>query len=143
MPQTKSSNSIDKHVGSRIRMRREMLTMSQTKLADALGISFQQVGQYEKGTYRIGASRLHHIAQILQVSVAFFFEGDMPAGGEPKHMIASPNTIMDFMTTSEGLALAKAFMRIRSTPLRRRIIDLVEEIAAEDAREQCGIARSA
>jgi transcriptional regulator with XRE-family HTH domain len=129
MPQTKSSNSIDKHVGNRVRMRREMLTMSQTKLADALGISFQQVGQYEKGTYRIGASRLHHIAQILQVPPTFFFE-DTPDLPEvtAKSAPASPQPVMDFMTTSEGLALATAFMRIRSTPLRRRIIDLVKEI---------------
>ena len=129
MPRAKSSNSIDRHVGSRIRMRRKMLTMSQTKLADALGISFQQVGQYEKGTYRIGASRLHHIAQILQVPVTFFFEDtpDFP-GATTKSAPASPNTVMDFMATSEGLALAKSFMRIRNGQMRRRIIDLVEEI---------------
>ena len=129
MPRTKSSNSIDKHVGSRIRMRRIMLNMSQTKLADALGISFQQVGQYEKGTYRIGASRLHHIAQILQVPATFFFEDtpDFP-GATTKSAPASPTPVMDFMTTSEGLALAKAFMRIRNGQMRRRIIDLVEEI---------------
>ena len=144
MPRTKSSNSIDKHVGSRIRMRREMLTMSQTKLADALGISFQQVGQYEKGTYRIGASRLHHSSQILQVPATFFFEDtpDLP-GATAKSAPASPTPVMDFMTTSEGLALAKAFMRVRDGQMRSRIINLVEEIAAEDAREQCGITRSA
>ena len=128
MPQTKSSNPIDKHVGSRIRMRRLMLDMNQTTLGDALGITFQQIHKYEKAINRIGASTLQHIAEILQVSVAFFFEGDMPAGGEPKRMIASPNTIMDFMATSEGLALAKAFMKIRSMPLRRRIVELVEGI---------------
>ena len=112
-----------------------MLDMSLAKLGDALGVTLQQVQKYETGANTISASRLQHISQILQVSVAFFFEGDMPAGGEPKHMIASPNTIMDFMTTSEGLALAKAFMRVRNGQMRRRIIDLVEEIAAEDARE--------
>jgi transcriptional regulator with XRE-family HTH domain len=130
MPRTKSSNSIDEHVGSRIRMRRKMLTMSQTKLADALGISFQQVGQYEKGTYRIGASRLHHIAQILQVPATFFFEDtpDLPGATAKSAPPASPKPVMDFMTTSEGLALAKAFMRVRNKQMRRRIIDLVEEI---------------
>ena len=128
MPGTKSSNSIDKHVGSQIRMRRLMLDMNQTKLGDALGITFQQVHKYEKGIDRIGAGRLQHIAQILQVPVAFFFKDDMPAGGNSKQMIASANTIMDFMATSEGLALAKAFMKIRSMPVRRRIIELVEEI---------------
>jgi transcriptional regulator with XRE-family HTH domain len=128
MPRINAPNHIDKHVGSRIRIRRMMLDMNQTKLGDALGITFQQVHKHETGENRIGASRLHHIAQILQVPVAFFFEDDMPASGDPKHMIASPNTIMDFMSTSEGSALAKAFMRIRSTPLRRRILELVEGI---------------
>jgi transcriptional regulator with XRE-family HTH domain len=130
MPRIKSSNPIDKHVGSRIRMRRLMLDMNQRKLGDALGITFQQVHKYETGANRIGASRLHHIAQILRVPPTFFFEDDMPAAGDSKHMIASANTIMDFMATSEGLALAKAFMKIRSMPVRRRIIELVEEIAS-------------
>ena len=128
MPRTKSSNSIDKHVGSRIRMRRTMLDMSQAKLGDALGITFQQIHKYETGANRIGAGRLHHISQILQLPPTFFVEDDMPAEGDSKRMNASPNTIMNFMSTSEGLALAKAFMRIRSTPLRRRIVELVEGI---------------
>ena len=75
MAAKKSPNPIDKHVGSRVRMRRMMLSMSQEKLGDALGVTFQQVQKYEKGANRIGASRLHHIARILQVPVAFFFEG--------------------------------------------------------------------
>ena len=116
MTRTNSSQSIEKHLGSRVRMRRIMLDMSQTKLGNALGITCQQVHKYEKGINRIGASTLHHIAQILQVPVAFFFEDDMPAG-DSKHMIASPNAVMDFMSTSEGLALAKAFMKIRHWPL--------------------------
>jgi transcriptional regulator with XRE-family HTH domain len=117
------ANSIDKHVGSRIRMRRVMLRMSQTKLGDALGIQCQQVHKYEKGINRIGAGRLQNIAQILQVPATFFFEDtpDMPAA-------ASLDTIMDFMATSEGLALARAFMRITNKQARRRIVDLVEEI---------------
>jgi transcriptional regulator with XRE-family HTH domain len=129
MPRTKSSNSINKHIGNRIRMRRTMLDMSQSKLGDALGIAFQQVQKYEKGTNTISASRLHHIAQILQVPATFFFEDtpDLP-GTTAKSAAASPMPVMDFMTTSEGLALAKAFMKIRSMPMRRRIIDLVEEI---------------
>jgi transcriptional regulator with XRE-family HTH domain len=128
MPRINAPNHIDKHVGSRIRIRRMMLFVTQAKLADALGITFQQVHRYETGENRIGASRLHHISQILQVPVAFFFEDDMPGGGDAKHLIVAPNTIMDFMSTSGGLALAKAFMRIRSTPLRRRIVELVEGI---------------
>ena len=105
-----------------------MLDMNQTTLGDALGITFQQIHKYETRANRIGVGRLQHIAQILRVPVAFFFEDDMPASGDSKHMIASPNTVMDFMATSEGLALAKAFMKIRSMPMRRRIVELVEGI---------------
>jgi transcriptional regulator with XRE-family HTH domain len=130
MPRTKSSNSINKHIGNRIRMRRTMLDMSQSKLGDALGIAFQQVQKYEKGTNTISASRLHHIAQILQVPATFFFEDtpDLPGATAKSAPPASPKPVMDFMTTSEGLALAKAFMRVRNKQMRRRIIDLVEEI---------------
>jgi transcriptional regulator with XRE-family HTH domain len=128
MPRTKSSNSIDKHVGSRIRMRRTMLDMSLAKLGDALGVTLQQVQKYETGANTISASRLQHISQILQVPATFFFEDDMPTGGDSKHRIASPNTVMDFIATSEGLALAKSFMRISNMQVRHRIVDLVEEI---------------
>ena len=102
--------------------------MSLAKLGDALGVTLQQVQKYETGANTISASRLQHISQILQVPATVFFEDDMPAEGDSKRMNASPNTIMNFMSTSEGLALAKAFMRIRSTPLRRRIVELVEGI---------------
>ena len=79
----KAPNPIDKHVGSRVRMRRMMLSMSQEKLGDALGLTFQQVQKYEKGSNRIGASRLQQISLILQVPVSFFFEGaPPPPGGE-------------------------------------------------------------
>jgi transcriptional regulator with XRE-family HTH domain len=130
MPWNEASNPIDKHVGNRVRMRRLMLKMSQSKLGDAVGITFQQIQKYEKGKNRIGASRLQHIAQILQVPATFFFEGapDLPAARTPKNATASPDTVMDFMATSEGLALAKAFMRITNMKVRRRIVDLVEEI---------------
>jgi|SRR5258705_10060551 transcriptional regulator with XRE-family HTH domain len=128
----KTPNPIDKHVGSRVRMRRMMLSMSQEKLGDALGLTFQQVQKYEKGTNRIGASRLQQISHILQVPVAFFFEGAPhvgPHGGEGMAEAPSPAYVSDFLATSEGLALTKAFMRIKEAKLRRRIVDLVEEIA--------------
>jgi transcriptional regulator with XRE-family HTH domain len=134
----KAPNPIDKHVGSRVRMRRMMLGMSQEKLGDALGLTFQQVQKYEKGTNRIGASRLQQISQILQVPVAFFFEGapDVPPlGGIPSsgtEQAPSPTYVSDFLATSDGLALTKAFMRIEDAKLRRRIVDLVEQIAGED-----------
>jgi len=133
----KAPNPIDKHVGSRVRMRRMMLGMSQEKLGNALGLTFQQVQKYEKGTNRIGASRLQQIAQILQVQVAFFFEGAPTVGGSRVDGMSeapSPAYVSDFLATSDGLALTKAFMRIADSKLRRRIVDLVEQIAIYDKR---------
>ena len=132
----KAPNPIDKHVGSRVRMRRMMLSMSQEKLGDALGLTFQQVQKYEKGTNRIGASRLQQIANVLQVPVAFFFEGapELAGARAPGGKDApSPTYVADFLATSDGLALTKAFMRIADPKLRRRIVDLVEQIAGEEA----------
>jgi transcriptional regulator with XRE-family HTH domain len=129
----KAPNPIDKYVGSRVRMRRMMLSMSQEKLGDALGLTFQQVQKYEKGTNRIGASRLQHIANILQVPVSFFFEG-APHTAHSSGMAEAPSPayVSDFLATSDGLSLIKAFMRIKNGKLRRRIVDLVEQIAGED-----------
>jgi transcriptional regulator with XRE-family HTH domain len=134
----KAPNPTDKHVGSRVRMRRMMLGMSQEKLGDALGLTFQQVQKYEKGTNRIGASRLQQISHILQVPVSFFFEGapNVPAS-IASHELAeapSPAYVSDFLATSDGLALTKAFMKIEDTKLRRRIVDLVEQIAVKERR---------
>ena len=116
-------------------MRRMMLSMSQEKLGDALGLTFQQVQKYEKGTNRIGASRLQQISSILQVPVAFFFEGapETPGGRAPGKDAPSPTYVADFLATTDGLAVTKAFMRIADPKLRRRIVDLVEQIAGEDA----------
>jgi transcriptional regulator with XRE-family HTH domain len=115
-------------------MRRLMLAMSQEKLGDALGITFQQVQKYEKGTNRIGGSRLHHIAGILQVPLDFFYEG---APGkhltlEGARKAVSPAYVTDFLTTSEGLALIRAFTRIKDAKLRRSIVHLVEAIGGEE-----------
>jgi len=120
------NRSVDEHVGSRARMRRMMLGMSQEKLGDALGLTFQQVQKYEKGMNRISASRLQHMSQILQVPVPFFFEG---APGATDGMPEPPSYVKDFLATSEGLALLKAFMRIENAKLRRVIVRLVEDCA--------------
>jgi transcriptional regulator with XRE-family HTH domain len=135
MAAKKAPNPIDKHVGSRVRMRRMMLSMSQEKLGDALGLTFQQVQKYEKGTNRIGASRLQQISNILQVPVSFFFEGAPHIPGERHSGLGeapSPAYVSDFLATSDGLSLTKAFMRIKNSKMRRRIVDLVEQIAGED-----------
>ena len=133
----KAPNPIDKHVGSRVRMRRMMLGMSQEKLGDALGLTFQQIQKYEKGTNRIGASRLQQISLILQVPVAFFFEGAPAPPGRPIGLgeAPSPVYVTDFLATTDGLTLVKAFMGIQNPRLRRRIVELVEEMAGEQPEQ--------
>ena len=123
----KVPNPIDKHVGSRVRMRRMMLGMSQSTLANGLDLTFQQVQKYEKGTNRISASRLQHISQILQLPVTFFFEGT-PGQSKAKDD-ASLAYVTDFLATRNGLTLTKAFMKIKDAKLRRNIVHLVEELA--------------
>ena len=130
----KSPNPTDKYVGSRVRMRRLMLGMSQEKLGERLGLTFQQVQKYEKGTNRIGASRLQHISQILKVPVSFFFEGvSGPAKQDEDGSSKAPvaDYVSDFLSSSDGLALTKAFTNIKDSKLRRRVVDLVEEIAGD------------
>lgn len=101
MDAKKAPNSIDKHVGSRVRMRRMMLAMSQVKLGEALGLTFQQVQKYETGTNRIGASRLEQISHILQVPVEFFFEGVDTSMSMSD--VRSLTNVNDFISSSEGL----------------------------------------
>ena len=124
----KLPNPIDLHVGSRVRMLRMMLGMSQQKTADALGLSFQQVQKYEKGVNRISASRLQQLAHTMQVPVEFFF-GGMP--GQPKlsDKCARCRHVSDFIASPDGIALMKAFTRLKDANLRRRIMRLVKEIA--------------
>ncbi|MTI17897.1 XRE family transcriptional regulator [Rhodobacteraceae bacterium RKSG542] len=134
MPSKKAPNPIDVHVGSRVRLRRMMLGMSQEKLGEGLGITFQQIQKYEKGTNRIGASRLQHIATLLKVPVAFFFE-DAPGTPEESHGIGeNPQTtyVVDFLSSTDGLALNKAFVRIEDPKVRKKIVELVKAVAGED-----------
>ncbi|MGA7184030.1 MAG: helix-turn-helix domain-containing protein [Pseudolabrys sp.] len=128
----KTPNPTDTYVGSRVRMRRLMLEMSQKKLGEKLRLTFQQVQKYEKGTNRIGASRLQHISQILKVPVSFFFDGALGKqadDGSSKAPVA--DYVSDFLSSSDGLALTKAFTNIKDSKLRRRVVDLVEEIAGD------------
>jgi transcriptional regulator with XRE-family HTH domain len=122
----KSSNPIDTYVGNRLRMRRMMLGLSQTKLADTLGLTFQQVQKYEKGTNRLSASKLLQCANFLKVPVTFFFEG--APGAQGKGTTRPPaDYVSHFLATKDGLALVKAFTQIKNAKLKRRIVDLVEE----------------
>jgi transcriptional regulator with XRE-family HTH domain len=137
---TKSPNPIDRHVGGRVRMRRMMLGMSQEKLGDALGLTFQQVQKYEKGINRIGASRLQQISRILEVPPAYFFEGapsfEPTARLEPTFLgvaeDSKANYVVDFLSTQEGLHLNMAFARIHDPKIRKRIVDLVCSLAGEE-----------
>lgn len=129
----KKANPIDSHVGSRIRLRRNMIGMSQEKLGDSLGITFQQVQKYEKGTNRVGASRLQAIANILGVPVSFFFDDAPGTEGRSAAGFAedSPErSLMDFSTSAEGLQLTRAYTAITDPKVRRRVLDLVKALAA-------------
>ena len=131
----KTPNPIDLHVGSRVRMRRILLGLTQERLGEALGVTFQQVQKYEKGTNRIGASRLQDMAKILDVPPSFFFEDaptihPMVPGGFSESK--SADFVVNFLSTVEGLQLNKAFASIRDQKVRRRIVDLVVAIAAAE-----------
>jgi transcriptional regulator with XRE-family HTH domain len=133
----KVPNPIDKHVGSRVRMRRVLLGMSQEKLGEALSLTFQQVQKYEKGTNRIGASRLQQISKTLNVPPAYFFDG-APAfddGADITHSAAAESGsayVVDFLSTTEGLHLNRAFARIQDSKVRKRIVDLVATLAGDE-----------
>ena len=126
--QKKHPNPIDVHVGSRVRTRRLALGISQERLGAALGLTFQQVQKYEKGTNRISASRLQHVSRILQVPIEYFFEGT-PGQPRPKGNAPSLTYVSDFLATTDGLALAKAFTKINHVKVRHHIVKLVNEIA--------------
>ena len=130
----KVPNPIDKHVGSRVRMRRILLGMSQEKLGEALNLTFQQVQKYEKGTNRIGASRLQQISKTLNVPPAYFFDGapSFEDGEEVTQATVSEDGsdyVVNFLSTTEGLLLNRGFARIQDAKVRKRIVDLVTALA--------------
>jgi transcriptional regulator with XRE-family HTH domain len=131
----KKPNPTDIHVGSRIRLRRNMLGMSQEKLGESLGITFQQIQKYEKGTNRVGASRLQAISNILGVPVSFLFEdapGQPAAAGKGFAEDQSASFALDFCSSTEGLQLNRAFVKIQDPKVRRKVIDLVKALASDD-----------
>ena len=129
----KKPNPTDLHVGSRIRLRRNLLGMSQDKLGEQLGITFQQIQKYEKGTNRVGASRLQAIATILGVPVSFFFEAAPGSEVGDRHSADMWSaSAIEFCTSPEGLQLNRAFMRVRDGRVRRRIIELVKSLASDE-----------
>lgn len=122
----RSANSVDSHVGSRVRLRRLELGLSQEKLAEQLGITFQQVQKYERGTNRIGASRLHQIALVLQTPITYFFEGasETPANGAQE---TSP--LSQALGDPATVRLVRAFASISDTQLKQKAVGIIEAIA--------------
>ena len=133
----KASNVVDAYVGVRLRMRRTMLGMSQSKLGQLLGVTFQQIQKYEKGANRISASRLQQTARVLEVSPSYFFEGAPAPEGESGFAEEAPQQsfVVDFLASNEGLQLNRAFLRIRDPKVRRRIVELVTSLAASEDEE--------
>lgn len=136
LEQDRHPNPIDLHVGARIRMRRKLLGISQEKLAEGLGLTFQQVQKYERGANRVSASKLYEIARSLQSSVAYFFEGLAdPTEGETSAQTNQGQFVHDFLMTTEGLELAGLFPKINKPKVRRRVLDLVRSMADEEIAE--------
>lgn len=133
-------NPVDVHVGMRVRLRRMILGMSQEKLAEKLGLTFQQVQKYEKGINRVGASRLFELSNVLGVPVQFFYEElqTQPASAAPAEGFAetsSESYIVDFLNSREGLDLNRSFVKISDAKIRRSIVELVRALANESGEE--------
>ena len=126
---TKKANPIDAQVGSRVRIRRMLIGMSQERLGDLLGLTFQQVQKYEKGVNRIGAGRLFEIARILGVPIDFFYDG---VGASSENVAEAAPPVMEFVSSGEGLQLSLAFMKIKDPKVRKRVLDLVKSLAEEE-----------
>ncbi|MEM0930573.1 MAG: helix-turn-helix transcriptional regulator [Pseudomonadota bacterium] len=140
----RAPHPIDVHVGSRVRLRRMMQGISQDRLGEELGLTFQQVQKYEKGVNRIGASRLYEIARILSVPVQFFYDdyGDGPETligfAETQRSMEPKDERADFLatlSTPEGMQLCRAFSKIKDYQVRRRVLDLVKTLGEEDSSE--------
>ena len=133
---SRRANPVDVHVGSRVRLRRMLLGMSQEKLGEHLGLTFQQIQKYEKGINRIGASRLFDLSKVLAVPVQFFYE-ELPVSGDGAGgFAAQPESYaVEFLSSREGLELNKAFARITDARVRRSIVELVRSFAGESTAE--------
>jgi transcriptional regulator with XRE-family HTH domain len=133
----KQANPIDIQVGNRVRIRRMLIGMSQERLGDLLGLTFQQVQKYEKGVNRIGAGRLFEVSRILNVPIDFFYEG-VAAQLTAQHGMAEPESappVMEFVSSGEGLQLSLAFMKIKVVRVRKRVLDLVKSLAEEEEQK--------
>ena len=127
----KQANPIDAQVGNRVRLRRMLIGMSQERLGELLGLTFQQIQKYEKGVNRIGAGRLFEVSRILGVNIDYFYEGvsSQLSSGFAERSVSPP--VMEFVSSGEGLQLSLAFMKIKDAKLRKRIVDLVRQMSEE------------
>ncbi|GBE42494.1 helix-turn-helix protein [bacterium BMS3Bbin10] len=133
----KSPNPIDVHVGSRVRLRRMLVGLSQEKLGRSMGLTFQQIQKYEKGLNRIGASRLYKLSQILNVPVGFFYEGMNQVEGSASPGMAEENTeafLYEFLNTRDGLELNRAFVKVSDASIRKSVIDLVRSLGRDASK---------
>lgn len=135
----KQANPIDAQVGNRVRLRRMLIGMSQERLGELLGLTFQQVQKYEKGVNRIGAGRLYEVAKILGVPIDYFYEGVNGHHATAAHGHNAGQTmppIMEFVSSGEGLQLSLAFMRIKDPKVRKRMLDLVKSLAEDSEKDE-------
>jgi len=132
----RAPNPVDRHVGLRIRLRRRELGVSQEKLAESIGLTFQQVQKYERAANRVSASKLWEMARALQTTIGYFYEGlGEPSAVDALETIVERESVHDFLLTSEGMELAAAFPKIRRPRVRRRILELVRALTEPDPAE--------
>ena len=135
----RSPNPVDVHVGARVRLRRKILKMSQEKLGEQLGVTFQQVQKYERGANRVGASRLWKLSEVLDVPVGFVYDGlSTEYGGQsdnPALLSAAPGQapiVYDFINSTDGVSLAKAVLKIKNKAVRRQILELARSLGGSE-----------
>ena len=128
---SRDATQVDAHIGQKIRARRNLLGLSQTELANAAGITFQQIQKYEKGTNRVGASRLQQFSEALGVPPSYFFDGAPTVGKKisaPQEGELSEGSIISFLGTREGAALVRAFLAIKEKPIRQNLIEFIASL---------------
>jgi transcriptional regulator with XRE-family HTH domain len=133
----KQANPVDAQVGNRVRLRRMLIGMSQERLGELLGLTFQQVQKYEKGVNRIGAGRLFQVAHILGVPISYFYEGvaEQMSGSSGSILGVVTPPVMEFLASGEGLQLSLAFMRVKDAKVRKRVIDLIKSLATDEEQK--------
>jgi transcriptional regulator with XRE-family HTH domain len=128
---SRDATQVDAHIGQKIRARRNLLGLSQTELANAAGITFQQIQKYEKGTNRVGASRLQQFSEALGVPPSYFFDGAPTVGKKiaaPQEGELSEGSIISFLGTREGVALVRTFLAIKEKPIRQNLIEFIASL---------------